>query len=271
MSVAVDSPTSYPAVNMLLKELLQSVQAILGNHFIGMYLDGSLASGDFDQDSDIDFVVVADIEISGSLYSALQTMHDRIATIDSGLATQIEGSYISQHALRRYDPAQALHPNIERGRGERLKMVRHDDAWVIHRYILRQRGIILAGPAPQTLIDPVAPNDLRQAMLRILHGWAAQILDDPGQMKSRGYQSYTVLTLCRVLYTLENGSVVSKSDAARWAGETLGERWVPLIEQTWEGRRNPGLEASAEDVKGTVDFIRYSLERSRQFAVPAAS
>jgi hypothetical protein len=271
MSVAVDTPTLYPEVNVLLMELLQSVQAILGNHFIGMYLDGSLTSGGFDQDSDIDFVVVADMEISGGLYLALQAMHDRLATIDSWWAIQLEGSYISQHALRRFDLAQALHPNIERGRGERLKIVRHDASWVIHRYILRQRGIILAGPAPQTLIDPVAPNDLRQAMLKILHGWAAQILDDPGQMKSRGYQSYTVLTLCRVLYTLENGSVVSKSAAARWAGETLGERWVPLIERTWEGRHHPGLEASADDMKGTMDFISYSLELSRQFAVPAAS
>lgn len=271
MSVAVDNPTPYPEVNRLLKELLESVQAILGNHFIGMYLDGSLTSGDFDQDSDIDFVVVTDIEISGSLFSALQAMHDRIATIDSWCAIQLEGSYISQRALRRYDPAHALHPNIERGRGERLKMVQHDDAWVIHRYILRERGMTLAGPVTQTLIDPVAPNDLRQAMLKILHGWAAQILDDPAQIKRRGYQSYTVLSLCRILYTLENGSVVSKSVATRWAQETLGERWVPLIERTWEGRRNPESEASADDVNGTLEFIRYSLERSRQFAIPMAS
>ena len=276
MSVAVDNPTPYPEVNRLLKELLESVQAILGNHFIGMYLDGSLTSGDCDQDSDIDFVVVTDIEISGSLFSALQAMHDRVATIDSWCAIKLEGFYISQHALRRYDPAYALHPNIELGKGKRLKMVQHDDAWdddawAIHRYVLRDRGITLAGPVPQTLIDPVTPNDLRQAMLKILHGWAAQILNDPAQMKRRGYQSYTVLSLCRILYTLENGSVVSKSVAARWAQETLGERWVPLIEQTWEGRHNPGIEASADDVNGTLEFIRYSLKRSRKFTIPIAS
>ena len=271
MSVIMDHPTPYPEVNTLLKELLESVQAILGSHFIGMYLDGSLTSGDFDQDSDIDFVVVSDVESSGSLFSALQAMHDRIAAIDSGWAIQLEGSYISQPALRRYDPAQALHPNIERGRGERLKMVQHDEAWAIHRYILRERGMTLAGPVPQTLIDPVAPDDLRQAMLKILQGWAAQILDDPAQLKRRGYQSYTVLSLCRILYTLENGGVVSKSAAARWAQETLGERWAPLIEQSWEGRHHPELEASAEAVNGTLEFIRYSLERSRQFAIPVAS
>ena len=61
-------PTSYPDVNALLQELLESVQAVLTHHFIGMYLDGSLTSGDFDQDSDIDFVVATDAEISGDLY-----------------------------------------------------------------------------------------------------------------------------------------------------------------------------------------------------------
>ena len=271
MSVAVDNPTPYPEVNMLLKELLEGVQAILGNHFIGMYLDGSLTSGDFDQDSDIDFVVVADTEIADSLFSALQTMHDRIATIDSWFATQLEGSYIPEYALRRYDPTMALHPNLERGRGERLKMLYHDDAWVVHQYVLRERGIALAGPAPQTLIDSVSPSHLRRAMLSVLSGWATEILHQPAQMKYRGYQSYIVLSLCRVLYTLENGTVVSKPVAARWAQETLGEQWVPLIEQTWEGRHNPGLEASADDVTGTLAFIQYSLERSRQFAIPMAS
>jgi hypothetical protein len=44
MSAADDNPTPFPEVNLLLKELLESIQAILGNHFIGMYLDGSLTS-----------------------------------------------------------------------------------------------------------------------------------------------------------------------------------------------------------------------------------
>ncbi|MCL5994440.1 MAG: DUF4111 domain-containing protein [Chloroflexi bacterium] len=262
-------PTPYPEVNALLHELLDRVQAILGSHFIGMCLDGSLASGDFDQDSDIDFVAVTGAEISGDLFAALQAMHERIATIDSWYADQLEGSYMSAHALRRYDPAHVLYPNIERGRGERLKIAQHDEVWNIHRYMLRERGIVLAGPAPQTLIDPVSSDQLRRAMLSVLSGWVTQILHDPTQMKNRGYQSYIVLTLCRILYTLQHGAVVSKPVAARWAQKTLGEQWVPLIERTWAGRHNPGLEASSEDVNETLAFIRYTLERGRRFETHA--
>jgi hypothetical protein len=32
-------------------------------------------------------------------------------------------------------------------------------------YVMRERGVTLAGPAPQTLIDPIQPNDLRQTVL----------------------------------------------------------------------------------------------------------
>ena len=264
-------PTPYPDVNALLQVLLENVQAVLTRHFVGMYLDGSLTSGDFDQDSDIDFVVATDADVSGDLFTALQAMHDRIAAINSPWAIQLEGSYVSRHALRRYDPSHALHPNIERGNGERLKMALHDRAWAVHRYVLRERGITLRGPAPQTLIDPVSPEELRQASLESLHGWATQFLNDPAPISNRGYQSYTVLTLCRILYTLKHGAVVSKPVAARWVQERTGERWTPLIERAWVGRHNPQWKAQAEDVDGTLDLIRYALGRSEEFEPRAAS
>lgn len=259
--------TSYPEVNSLLQELLESVRTILGDHFIGMYLYGSLASGDFDKDSDVDFVVVTGDEISGNLFSALQDMHTRIATIESWCATQLEATYISRHSLRRYDPAQALHPHIDRGRGEHLKIARYDDSWIVQCYVLRECGITLEGPSPRTLIDPISPNDLRQAMLAILHGWATQLLGDPAQINNRGYQSYVALSLCRILFTLEHGTVVSKPIAARWAQEIYGERWISLIERAWIGRQNPQLKAQSDDVNGTLDFIRFTLERSQQFEI----
>jgi predicted nucleotidyltransferase len=261
-------PTEYTEVNVLLKELLENIQAVLGSHFIGMYLDGSLTSGDFDQASDIDFVVVTDEDISGDLFLALQAMHERIAAIDSIWAIQLEGSYISKHAIRRYDPAHALHPNIERGEGEQLKMAVHAEPWAIHRNVLHQRGIVIIGPPPQTLIDQVSPDELRQAMIPQLDGWAAHFLDHPEDINFRGYQSYIVLSLCRILYTLKFGGVVSKPTAANWAKETFGEEWVPLIERAWIGRINSNLALEQEDVKGTLDFIRFALAYSQQFNRP---
>ena len=66
-----------------------------------------------------------------------------------------------------------------------------------------------------------------------------------------------------MLYTLAFGTVVSKPVAARWARETLGERWARLIEHAWNGRQHPRLEAEAGDLNATLDFVRYTIERSQ--------
>jgi len=63
---------------------------------------------------------------------------------------------------------------------------------------------------------------------------------------------------------LKNGTIASKPVAARWARETLNQRWVPLIERAWFGRQNAGLKAEPYDVNETLEFIRYTLERCQQ-------
>jgi len=254
--------TPFPEVNVVLQDLLKDVQRILGGHLVGMYLEGSLANGDFDQDSDIDFVVITDKDIDDNTFSALQMMHEHINLLDTQWSTNLEGSYVSKHAVRRHDPEHSKFPNIERGYGERLKMVHNDETWNIHRYILRKCGIAIIGPAPITLIDPISSDDLRQAMLPALHNWAQQILSNPNEIARQGYQSYTVLSICRIIYTLEIGDIVSKRKAATWVKETRGENWNELIDQAWFGRHNPQLLATTDNVNQTLDLIRYALAKA---------
>ena len=253
-------PTPYPDINVILHELLETIQSILGSRLIGLYLEGSLANGDFDQDSDIDFVVVTDEEVRGDQFSELQKMHDRIATLESPWAVELEGSYLSQDALRRHDPANNLHPNLERGRAERLKMVEHDEVWNIHRHILRERGITITGPDPKELIDPVSSSDLKKAMTPALDSWATYILDHPQILEQRGYQSYVVLSLCRILYTLQVGEVVSKRKASDWAKTAIDPKWTTLITDAWEGRHLPNTRANPGAIHQTLDFINDTRE-----------
>jgi hypothetical protein len=263
-STQTNSFTPFPDVNAILGKLLENVQPILGNHLIGLYLEGSLANGDFDPDSDIDFVVVTDEEVRGELFSELQRMHDHIATLDSPWAVELEGSYVSRAALRRYDPANNLHPNLERGRGERLKMVNHDEVWNIHRHILRERGITIMGPDPKDLIDPISSSDLKRAMAPALNSWATYILEHPEIMEQRGYQSYVVLSLCRIIYTLQVGEVVSKRRAADWAKTAIDPRWTALIEDAREGRHLSNTRADPQNIHLTMEFIREVLKQGRQ-------
>ncbi|MGQ9631818.1 MAG: aminoglycoside adenylyltransferase domain-containing protein [bacterium] len=256
-------PTPYPDVNAVLHILLSSVQTILGDRFIGMYLYGSLASDDFDpQRSDIDFVVVTADELPDEILLALEAMHSRITASGLKWATKLEGSYIPQRALRRYDPTDAPCPYINEGS---FRVGRQGSDWVIQRHIIREQGVVVAGPAPQTLIDPVQPNDLRRAVLGFLREWWSPMLHSPDpRLHGSEYQAYAVLTMCRALYTLQYGTVVSKSVAARWAREALGERWATLIERALSWQH----DTQSDNMGETLDFIRYTLERSQQLEIP---
>lgn len=265
MSNHVAHPTPYPDVNTVLHVLLSGVQAVLGNHFIGMYLQGSLASGDFDpqRSADIDFVVVTADELPDEMLPALEAMHGRIAASGLKWATRLEGDYIPQPVLRRYDPTHARYPHF--GMDGHFDVEQHDSNGVIQRYTIREHGVVVAGPAPQTLIDPIQPNDLRRAALAILREWWSPQLHDPIRLHSSEYQAYAILTMCRGLYTLQYGIVVSKPVAAQWAQEALGEPWVALIERALAWRHDAELDSLNE----TLDFIRYTLERSQRFEIPA--
>lgn len=256
--------TPYSEVNELLAVLIPRVQSILGDQLVGMYLFGSLANGGFDRYSDVDILVVTERSVSDHVFSLLQSMHAEIAAADNGYADQLEVSYIPRDALRRYDPQNNRHPHLDRGRGETLHVVSHDSDWVVQRHVLRERGISLAGPEARTLIDPVSAEDLRQAMRPILFDWYAHFLEKPVPFDSRGYQSYTVLSLCRILYTLETGQVISKQSAAEWAKQALDPRWRPLIDRALLGRQNPSLAPEPQDVRETLAMIRFTLDLQKR-------
>jgi predicted nucleotidyltransferase len=109
----VNPATSHPEVEELLDALTDGLREILGDLLVGAYLFGSATTPDFDRESDVDVVVVKTDKIADQTFAALQAMHARIATIDSWCATQLEVSYIPRRAIRRYDPADALHPRLD--------------------------------------------------------------------------------------------------------------------------------------------------------------
>ena len=249
-------PTPYADVNAILRELMASVQAILADRFVGMYLYGSLAAGDFSPEtSDIDFLVVTDAEPAAEQVEALRQMHARIGAGRSKWALELEGSYIPRDALRRYDPRLAQHLHIDRGSAS-LHVVPHERDWVIQRHILREHGVVLAGPPIQALIDPIDPEQIRKAARELLEGWWTQVAREGTRLRHTGYQAYAVLTMCRALYSLEHGTLVSKPVAARWAQATLDARWSDLIERALVWRDG----AVFDDFNGAREFIRYAAE-----------
>lgn len=258
MSKISQPPTPYPDVNNLLYLLLSKVRGALREQFVGLYLYGSLSSGDFDETtSDVDFVVVTRDEISGELVPRLEAMHVEIAASDLKWAPKLEGSYISRAALRRYNPGDAPRPQYKEGA---FFVAPHGSDWIIQRHVLREQGVVIAGSPLKPMIEPVAPDELRGAVVGVLTGWwETHILAHPSELKRTGYQPYAVLTMCRSLYALEHGEIVSKPAAARWAIDALDAEWTPLIERALTGR----ADLSKSALHKTAELIQFTLKRAR--------
>jgi hypothetical protein len=246
--------TPYPDVDAAIGSLLDGAQTALGASFVGMYLHGSLASGDFRPETgDIDFLVATDKEVRGGALESLRALHAQLAADDPVWGPELEGSYIPRDALRRHDPSNARHPHIERG--ERLRLERHWSDWVLQRHVLREQGLTLAGPPPETLIDPVGPDELRAAVRGIVREWWAPFIAEPTRLEQDGYRAYAVLTMCRALHTVEHGTIVPKREAAAWSAGALPARWSQLIRRaaSWV----PG--AQLEGVHETLPFMAFAV------------
>ncbi|MFZ5814587.1 MAG: aminoglycoside adenylyltransferase domain-containing protein [Bacillota bacterium] len=247
-------PTPFPEVNALLDRLRSELESLLGHRLTGLYLHGSLALGGFDpRRSDIDYLAVTAEPLSDPVLSDLAELHRRIGESDHRWVIPYEGSYIPVQAIRRHDPARSLHPVI-RVDGS-FGVDRHGGEWIIQRHLIRERGITLVGPPPESLIDPVTPGDLRLAVCHLMREWWEPQLRDPHRLRSSEYQAYAVLTMCRVLYTLRFGSLASKPEAARWAQQTLDQRWAGLIEGAMAWRRGGALDCMEE----ALALIRFTL------------
>ena len=170
---------------------------------------------------------------------------------------KLEGAYISVVALRRYDPGYRQ-PFIS-GRDTPFGITVLGADWVLNRHILCQRGITVYGPPPATLIEPVSPEELIEAVRQELAASWQPYLQEPGRLRSRRYQSYAVLTLCRALCALEQGELASKPVAAAWARVTLGPRWAPLIDRALAWRHDEAIDEAA--LPQTLAFLRYVVER----------
>jgi predicted nucleotidyltransferase len=261
-----EQPTKFSELNVVLFELVRSTEAILKDNFVAAYLQGSFGMGDADADSDVDFTIVVNRDLNETELSALQAMHARIYEMATDWARHLEGSYFPQELIKREDPALTPLWYLDNTERELVRST-HDNSLVV-RWVTRERGITLAGPPPTALIDPVHPDDLRREMRAVMRDWGKEILEGSYTIGNRWAQPFAVISYCRMLQTLETGTIESKPAGVRWALAKLDPHWAGLIQRAWAARPNPSLkvrqEADPGDVAQTKEFILYAIGLSKE-------
>ena len=269
----------------MLATLVDGARQALGDKFVGAYLQGSFAVGDFDDASDCDFIVAVKTDLTDDEAAALSALHTKIHDLPPPWCHRLEGSYVPVEILRKLtaeprDPPGTVRPASWKDPGTSgspprvyplwfldhgqkvLARSEHDNTQVV-RWATREKGLVLAGPPTADLIDPVTPEALRAEMRTVLRRETPVWTADPAKMDQVWLQGFFVTFYCRILHTLQTGEVQSKRAASDWAVANLEARWKPLIEQALAERTLP-LEARLEPanraaVAETLAFMRHAL------------
>jgi predicted nucleotidyltransferase len=229
----------YPELREVLDLFAGEVAAELKENLVGIYLVGSIATGDFDLDSDVDFLVVTGTELTEADIDRLQEIQVRVHRIGCYPAQHLEGSYISLRDLN--DPGTVGQKELyyfDNG-STTWERATHDNQWHV-RWILRERGIPLVGPRPETILQAVPLDKLiDEVKTRLIESrdiFQAGIDRPLNFCNSRFGQSFFVLTTCRMLHTIATGTVQSKKAGAAWAQQFVDPAWKGLIEAAWKER-----------------------------------
>jgi predicted nucleotidyltransferase len=249
--------TPHADIDRLLSDLLDRLRHIMGRRLVGLYLYGSLVTGDFDPDiSDIDLLAVTDSDIDKRDFDQLEHMHDDLAAKYQQWQGRIEVAYLASAALRTFKSQVSPIAIISPGEPLHIKAAGKD--WLMNWWVVREKGVTLFGPAPTTLIEPISKREFLQAVQEHARSWREWI----GDMRDQPGQAYAILTLCRALYTSSYGEQVSKQLAAQSAQQRFPE-WADLIQNAlaWRAGWRDEIVDAAATFPETVRFVDFAIDQ----------
>jgi hypothetical protein len=252
--------TAYPELDDLLADLLGHWRRILGSDLVGAYVQGSFALGAGDLHSDCDFLVATRDRLTDDQQAGLRALHAEVPHREGHWVHHLEGSFAPAAELASVGWLGRQWLFVDHG-WDTMQWDDHCNR-AYTRWILRERGLTLAGPEPTTWMESVPEPVLRQeskaAMPTLLDDLATWIDIDAVAWGQR----YAVVTACRSLYTIETAEVASKTGALEWAQRRLDPRWRPLLAQVRDDRAlgfgvdqapRPGASAAARA------FVEYAV------------
>jgi len=247
-------------VSPILAQLTDGLRSILREDLVGIYLYGSLITGDFAPGiSDIDLVVVMTTALDSTKFNALHRLHQSVVERKPDWRDRLELAYISAAALRTFRERSSTIGIISPG--EPFHLLEAGKDWLISWYALRKDGLALVGPPINALLDDIPMQEYLQAVDEHIRHYR----DSVKKPQKKQALSYIVLTVARGLYTLAQGQPPSKVKAAAWAKQRYPQ-WAKLIERSLSWRANPHSDRlTAEQIRPEVaDYVNDMLSQLSQ-------
>lgn len=213
---------------VLCQNISRQAALLFGSSYTGMYVHGSLALGGFRWAvSDIDFIIVVTQPVSLPAKTAfLQALLDLDSQAPAkGLEMSVILRSVCQHPV--YPTPYQLHfSNMHKEKCRRdpaayaAKSSGLDPDLAAHMAVIRQSGIVMAGPPAAQIFGPVSKHDYMSSVM-------ADICDAPAQLVKTPVS--TILNLSRTLAYLQTGRIMGKKQGGQWAVRSLPDSCHDII------------------------------------------
>lgn len=192
-------------VNHLLRELTEHLPIILRRNLVGIYLYGSLTQRAFNpKRSDIDCIVVTRDNLTDAQFKKLGAWLAQAAKSNPWFA-RLQMSILIRDQLLIPNSKYCLFQFGE------LKRDTSDGNPIIWINVL-DSGVTLYGSPPESFVPMITGQMFFDALKRELNYLREELIEKRNSewRDVPFYRAYAVLTLCRILYSLAKGTVVSK-------------------------------------------------------------
>ena len=222
------------------------LRRILGDDLVAVWAHGGTISGTNPAGTgDLDTHVLLARRPDGATARSIEDAADAVARDRD---VELDTWFVLADDAARADP-----PRHAWREGKR------DTAWALHRaHWLAGRYVNLHGPEPAEIVKPPSWKELQTELDRELEHIERHVVEGDTDVHEA---TYAILNGSRILYAIENRSVViTKRAAGIWALKHLPARWhtaLQAAERSYEGQAtadDPGLLAA--EMAPFVTFVR---------------
>lgn len=223
-------------VTSLMEQYVMGLQDIfLNGKLIGVYVYGSIALGAFHLGtSDVDFVTVTRETVSEFEKLQISDLHKKLS--ENKLGGRMDGMYIPLTDLGKNNQEIEQYVYCADGKVN----VGHWDVNAVTWWTLKNHGITVTGEEASELPFEVSWNRVVETMkYNVEQYW--------GEKASRTYLflieewvESAVVTMGRILYTLEHKTIVSKDEGLQYMMKSSTDKWIPLLQEVERIRHNKG-------------------------------
>ena len=249
-------------LDRILPPLLDDLRSSLGADLVGAYLYGSAISGGFDPAlSDLDLLVVTARSTDEIDFDVFDGIAKRLVTREPDWPDRLDVTFVGQETLATF---RSGGPLVEISHDDPLHRIPNADDWLETWFLAREADRALIGPSPRTLIPPIDIGEFLAGAALDVDRLVEKARDDPRD----GSVAYRLLTLCRLLRSLESGAVCSKDEGAAWVAERFSDA-APVIDTAQAVRHGGGARVFTDDERVAVENVMTFLaERIRQTGAP---